>query len=402
MEDREKYLHLKTTVTHIVLMIATLLLVIVSTIFYTHKAVLVLRNSVMTVVSTGAVIFLLWKAKLKHDYADDNEFHPIRFTVFFLLGILFGILVPLLPIAAWPYVVVFIALTLFSNTVIGIVSSSFILMISVLLSSSADINTFCMYFVSGVVCSILFEKLDENFKIGYPLFLTIMIIILCELANVILFTNEKLHMELFMIPAVNVIVSTILILVLLKLYGNLVVFRYREKYLNINDSEFPLLVELKEKQPEIYFHTIHVAYLSDKIAHKIHVNSQYVKTMAYYQKIGSLLGEASLENTWKVIDEYEFPQDIYEYLEDVVENTHCPKTKEAYAVLVAEMIISSIEFLYAKNPKKEILYEQVIPALLKKKMDSCFPQKCGITYLEAELTKNVLLEEKLYYDFLHR
>lgn len=402
MEDREKYLRLKTKVIHIVLLLMTLLFVAISSAFYTHSAIHIIRNSVIAVISVGTVIFLLLQANIKHSFADDNEMHPLRFGICFILALLLGVLVPLLPVSAWPYVTVFITLTLFSNTLIGIVSASFVLMISVLLSSTADVNTFCLYFISGVVCSILFEKLDSSFKIGYPFFLSIMIMILCEIANVILFTNETLHMELFIIPLVNVIVSSILILIILKLYGNFVIFKYREKYLNINDTEFPLLVELKEKQPDAYFHAIHVAYLSDKIVGKLQLNSQYVKTMAYYQKIGILLGEANMENTLKVMEEYEFPPDIYEYLSDVIENSLCPRTKEAYAVLMAEMIISSMEFLYAKNPQKEIVYEQVILALFKKKIESTFPQKCGLTYSEAELTKNVLLEEKLYYDFLHR
>lgn len=65
-------------------------------------------------------------------------------------------------------------------------------------------------------------------------------------------------------------------------------------------------------------------------------------------------------------------------------------------------MITSVEFLYAKNPNKEIQYEQVIGTLLKKKLDSVFPQKCGITYYDIEMIKDVLLEERLYYDFLHR
>ena len=402
MEDKEKYLHLRSVFINIVLFLVTLLIVGVSSFLYTKDTTQIIRNGVISCICLGTIVFLLVEARIKHSYQEDNEEHPIRFAVCFLISALIAVLLPILPITGWPYVAVFIMLTLFSNPLVGIVSSSYLLMVSVLLSTNADINTFCLYFVSGIVCSILFQKLDDDFKIGYPLMLSIMIIILCEIANGVLFINETLHWELLIIPVVNVVVSIILILIILKVYGQLIVFKFRERFLIINDTECPLMVELKEKQPELYLHTVHVAYLSDKLAVALDLDCQCVKTMSYYNKIGILQGEPTYENAVLAIEDYEFPSVTYDYLKDLIENPNCPNSKETFVVLVAEMIISSMEYLYSKNPYKEIQYEQVITALLKKKMDSTFPRKCGITYGEAEVVKHILLEEKLYYDFLHR
>ena len=402
MEDREKYLHLRNVFINIVLFFVTLVVVTLSSFFYTRDISQIIRNGVISCICLGTVIFLLSEARIKHTFQEDNEEHPLRFAIFFLISVILAVLVPILPTTGWPYAVIFITLTLFSNTLVGIVSSSFLLLISVLMTNGADVNTFCLYFVSGIICSLLFQKLDDDFKIAYPLMLSVMIILLCEVANVVLFVNETLHWELLIIPAVNVLVSAILILIILKIYGQLIVFKYRERFLVINDTECPLMIELKEKQPEVYLHTVHVAYLTDKLATALKMDCQYVKTMSYYYKIGILQGEATYENTVTTIEEYEFPAVIYEYLKDVIENHNCPKTKEAYVVLIAEMIIASMEYLYNKNPNKEIQYDQVITALFKKKMESGFPRKCGITFGEAEIVKNILLEEKLYYDFLHR
>ena len=402
MEDREKYLHLRNVFINIVLFFVTLVVVTLSSFFYTRDISQIIRNGVISCICLGTVIFLLSEARIKHTFQEDNEEHPLRFAIFFLISVILAVLVPILPTTGWPYAVIFITLTLFSNTLVGIVSSSFLLLISVLMTNGADVNTFCLYFVSGIICSLLFQKLDDDFKIAYPLMLSVMIILLCEVANVVLFVNETLHWELLIIPAVNVLVSAILILIILKIYGQLIVFKYRERFLVINDTECPLMVELKEKQPEVYLHTVHVAYLSDKLATALNMDGHYVKTMSYYYKIGILQGEATYENTVTTIEEYEFPAITYEYLKDVIENQNCPNTKEAYVVLIAEMIISSMEYLYNKNPNKEIQYDQVITALFKKKMESGFPRKCGITFGEAEIVKHILLEEKLYYDFLHR
>lgn len=402
MEDREKYIHLRSVFINIVIFVISVLLVISSSILYKKDMVLLIRNTVLSCICLGTIIFLLGYSAINHLYQEDNEEHPIRFAGCFVFSMCLAVLFPILPASGWPYAVIFIMLTLFSNVIVGTVSSSFLLMISVLLSQNADVNTFCLYFVSGIICSILFQKLDDDFKIGLPLLLSVMVIILCETANVVLFINETLHWELLIIPAANVLISALCILIILKLYGQLVVFKYRERFLIINDSECPLMVEMKEKQPDLYIHTIHVAYLSDKLANAIGLNNQYVKTISYYYKIGALLGEANVENLEEMISEYEFPSVTYEYLTDAIHNAHSPKTKEVFVVLIAEMMISSIEFLYAKNPDKEIQYEQVINTLLKKKIESAFPLKCGISYGEVAKIKQVLLEEKLYYDFIHR
>ena len=214
MEDKEKYLHLRSVFINIVLFLVTLLIVGVSSFLYTKDTTQIIRNGVISCICHGTIVFLLVEARIKHSYQEDNEEHPIRFAVCFLISALIAVLLPILPITGWPYVAVFIMLTLFSNPLVGIVSSSYLLMVSVLLSTNADINTFCLYFVSGIVCSILFQKLDDDFKIGYPLTLSIMIIILCEIANGVLFINETLHWELLIIPVVNVVVSIILILII--------------------------------------------------------------------------------------------------------------------------------------------------------------------------------------------
>ncbi len=402
MEDREKYIHLRNVFINIVLFVVTVVLVTGGSFLYTRDWTRIIRNGVISCVCVGTILFLLAEARVHHTYREDNEEHPLRFAVSFLIGVVLCVLLPILPAAGWPYVVVFVTLTLFSNPIIGIVSSSYLLLISVLLQGDGSLGTFCLYFVSGVLCSVLFKKLDEDFKIGYPMLITVMVLVLCETANIVLFINETLRFELLIIPFVGVVISAILILIVLKVYGQLIVFKYRERFLNINDTECPLMIELKEKQPELYMHTIHVAYLSERISTAIGTDNDCVKTLSYYQKIATLKGEVNWANTLEVIEDYEFPSNTYEYLKDIIENQAAPLKKETFVVLVAEMIISSIEYLYAKNPNKEIQYDQVITTLIKKKLESVFPQKCGITYKEADIMKKVLLEEKLYYDFILR
>ena len=111
MEDREKYLHLKNVFINIVMFLVTLVIVITSSFFYTKDITQIIRNAVITCICLGTIIFLLTEARIKHTFQEDNEEHPIRFTVCFLVSILLAVLLPILPTTGWPYAAIFITLT---------------------------------------------------------------------------------------------------------------------------------------------------------------------------------------------------------------------------------------------------------------------------------------------------
>ena len=98
MEDREKYLQLKRVIIHIVVFLITLVTVVVSSFLYTNRMEQIIRNSVICVVCLGTIIFLLCQARMNHSYQEDNEEHPLRFAICFLIGAILAVLLPILPI----------------------------------------------------------------------------------------------------------------------------------------------------------------------------------------------------------------------------------------------------------------------------------------------------------------
>ena len=73
MEDREKYLHLRNVFINIVLFFVTLVVVTVSSFFYTRDISQIIRNGVISCICLGTVIFLLTEARIKHTFQEDNE-----------------------------------------------------------------------------------------------------------------------------------------------------------------------------------------------------------------------------------------------------------------------------------------------------------------------------------------
>lgn len=400
MEENNKYQQLIYTLIGVCFFIGTVIAVLIASWCYKIPRTELIRNVVLSGVGVGCIIFCVMQSIIQKELEYNNRNHLVRLLVLYFICLAVALCFPLLPVAGWPYVVIFIILSLFSNSFCGILASSFLLMMSTLLCTGGDLNSFFLYFVCGSVCAVLFSRLDENYKFGIPLLISAMVIILCETSNVVLMANERLNIEVFLIPTINVVVSLILILITLKVYGTFVVFEYRDTYLFINDTECPLLVELKSKFPEEYFHAVHVAYLSDKIAFRLKMDRNLIKTAAYYQRIGILKGENTTENRRSCCEEFSFPPQTILLIREINKQSSRPETKEAAAVLMADTIVSSITYIFKKNPDSKVDYKQIIDTVFHMKLDSGMFHNCNITVKEIDTMCKIFTEENLYYDFL--
>ena len=94
--------------------------------------------------------------------------------------------------------------------------------------------------------------------------------------------------------AIRLFTIGILLLVILKLIGKFYYYKDIDFYSMINDPEYELLTRLKEINKEAYFHAVHTAYLSDRIAKKIGCDAALAKAGGYYHKIGLLQGNDSI------------------------------------------------------------------------------------------------------------
>ena len=175
------------------------------------------------------------------------------------------------------------------------------------------------------------------------------------MGNVILFVNAKLSFGQFTIPAVNLMVSCILLLVSLKMFSSTVIHRYRERYMEINDPECPLLVQLKEKSKEEYYHAIHTAYLGDKIAKSLEIDDAAVKACGYYHRIGMLRGENTWENVSAICDQYHFPPKTKSILKEYVDADSKVVSKETIVVLLPTALFPPFFICLTKIPRQNLI-----------------------------------------------
>lgn len=358
-----------------------------------------IRNTVMILAGTGIVIFAFTMEEINHRFVYRNDGKYFRFTLMYLGSLIAAVFLPYLPVTGWPFLVIFVLLGVFSDGVTGLAAGSVCLLLSVNFAGGA-FPVFWLYFISGAAGILVFSTLNDEFKVGIPMFISLSILTVCLTANVILLSQEQLSVAQFMIPAINLIVCCILLLVSLKMFSTAVIHRNREKYMEINDPEFPLLVQLKDMSKEEYYHAIHTAYLSDRIARRLGLDDAAAKACAYYQRIGKLRGDNTWENVSAICNEYHFPPNTKKILKEYVDDSEKIVSKETIVVLFADCIVSSILYLFEKDPKAELNYAQLVDTVFQKQLETDELWGNEISLAQIHEMKKIFVEEKLYYDFL--
>ncbi len=323
----------------------------------------------------------------KLDY--DNGEHFYRFWICYLCGILVSVICIFLPYGGWPFLAVYVLLSLFSNMSTGMLAATSLMVIPVM-CSQASANTFFLYFISGMFAVCLFRFTNNEFKTGIPVFLSLLCLFLCETANVVLPANARLNAELFVIPIANVIISCLLLVGILKLFSGMVVYKYRLRYLELNDNESPLFLEFKEKNKEEYMHMIHTTYFCERIALRLSFDVDALKCAGYYYKLGDKLKE--------LLEEKQFPPKAEEILTEYGKKQYL--SKETAVLLCAETVIGAVLLVHKKSQDKNIDYSQIIDAVFERFEDKKTFSKCDISIKELNMMHNIFKEEKLYYDFL--
>lgn len=360
----------------------------------------ILKVAILSVISAGCMIFAVEESRIQNNFLFDNGQNLWRFMLLYFIFLLGSVVFPLLPAGGWPYLAVFTGLMLFSNCLIGMCAGSTLLMISVLLCEGSTPDLFLLYFAGGMAGVLLFSSLDENFKVGLPLFCSLLTQTVCLCLHNILMVNETLNSDMIVIPVINTLVSLILLLILLKFFSFSIIYRTRDTYMDINDPECPLLVELKEVSKDEYFHAIHTAYLCDRIAKRLNLDDAAAKAGGYYHKIGVLKGEGNFENAQLVLNEYNIPDKVMEILKEYLNENIDIVQKETVVLLFADTIISSISYLFSKNPNVSLDYDNLIETVFEKQIESGILNHSQISICDMEEMKKILVEEKLYYDFL--
>ncbi|MCM1154628.1 MAG: hypothetical protein NC314_13270 [Roseburia sp.] len=399
-KKEQKKMRMKKLAEFLLMFLVSGLIAGVGTLLYKHNVADIICNSIMVMLGSGIVIFALVSSEVNGLYFYDHKGNYRNFVILYLISLVLAVIFPLLPASAWPFLVVFIILSLFSNSISGLAAGSVCLMLAVMMLPSGGSREFSLYFFSGLVGIMVFSRLDNDFKVGLPIITSLLSLLVCLSANIILFERERLSLSQFTYVAINLMINLILLLIILKIFNGSVIHRYRDKYMDINDPEFPLLVQLKEMNKDEYYHAVHTAYLGDRIAKRLSLDDVVVKACGYYHRIGILKGENNWENVEAICAEYHIPPDTRDALREYVDPKVRTLSRATTVILFADSIVTAINNEFMKNPKAEVDYGQIIDTVFAQKMESGVLYHSDISIAQLREMKKIFNEEKLYYDFL--
>lgn len=341
-----------------------------------------------------AVIGFQFRREYLHDTLDyNNKEHVVRFWFCVFIGLLAVCACGFLPVGGWPFLAVFLMLALFSNMSTGITAGAMLLMMAVMISGGT-VGSFVLYMVSGVFVTALFQHMKSDFKIGIPLFLSVLCLLVCETANIILVANARPDLELFVVPIVNMIVSSILLLGCLRLFFFMVIYQYREKYLELNDTGNPVLVDMKQQNNEEYLHSIHTAHFCERIARKLDLDADALKCAGYYHRMGEGLEE--------FMGQKKFPPAVKTILTEYAARRKGVTKKETAVLICSETVLGTMLVTLGKEPDGKNDIDHIIDMIFRKFLEDGSFNNCNITVRELRTIQKIFKEEKIYYGFLRR
>ncbi len=345
-----------------------------------------LGMSVMTLLGLIVTGFRFRMEYIRGELDYNNEYHVYRFWLCMGISLAVSFACGYLPVTGWPFLLVYVMLSLFSNMSTGILASSVLLLISVTLCGAGE-NVFALYFISGVVAATVFQRLESDFRLGIPLSVAILTLLVCETAGVILTENARPSPEMFVIPVANMIVSSLLLLGCLRLFSSMVVYRHRSTYLDINDTESPALVRLRDEDKQEYMMAVHIAYFCERIARALDLDADALKCAAYYHSIDETESSS-------------FPPDARKILNEYRNDRNHPVSKETAVLVCAEAVVTDISRIIKDGSGADADYERVIDGIFDNFLSEGSFDNCDITMAQMCTMKKIFKREKLYYDFL--
>lgn len=369
----------------------------------------------------GTIVFSFFQSNIYHALHYDNGGHLLRFVVVFLIGVAISCLMPMQPDTGfWAVPSIALALALLSNTITGMIAYAGLLSVCAYFSA-ADVFTFLLYFLVGAIFAILFEKLDNDYKTGTPMFVAMTLHVVGMSAMVVFQSHGALTVDMFIMPIVNIIITFVMMLVVLRFYCAVVIDKEKGKYLRINDQEFPLLAKYKEENRQAYYNAIHTAYFAEKTARLLHMDVDVAKNGGYYHKIIALECKKQEKSLEEVCKEHRFPPEAVQLLQEYNYKSQPMKMRETVAVYLADSVVSTIMYLIGKEKKdgknnenvKENKFEnkeakpdndyaKVAMAVVHRKIDSGVLDNSSISLADLGGIEKIYTGEKLYYDFLRR
>ena len=387
-------------VTATVMWFLTVILYVGASFVYGKETGEIIQTLVFSSITVSGFVYTYVSGNIHRTLSYDNNDHPVRFFHLYCLTLVLSVIFPLMDEGAWTFPCFGVMLAVLSEPFTGLAAISTLIINTCLLSASKGSIAFIVYFSATIIAIMLFRTLDENFSFFSALIISIVSQFCFEICGFVLLKNSDFSFEQFIIPSANMIINGIVLFGFLKYFNDYIANKYRNKFLELNDQEYKIFVQLKENNPKEYMRSIHTAYLVERMAKAIdNCDVNLAKNCAYYHRIKNVYNMTN-EQCEDFIRDNEFPPQARETLMEYFENTDKLVSKETSIVYISDTLISTLMKLFNQNSKIDVDYNKVIDSLFEKEYFISTLDDSDLTKKDYRNIKEIMKRERLYYDFL--
>lgn len=356
-------------------------LVIAEDLYYT------VRNLILCGSAALVTVFSFQAGRISGSFFYDDGDYPNRFLVIYLCGILCALVFTLLPVTGWMFLFFFVALARVSDSVTGFCGGTSLLVLTTVLCEQVSLSTFLVYLLSGMIGIALFAHQRDEFYTAVPLGLSLGSQLLLIFGGELLIQNRKLVLEDALVPLANAVMNGILIYIFLQYYINKVAKKTDNLYLMLNDQEYTVMKQMRERQPEAYYCAIHTAYLAERITSDLGLDVRIAKCGSYY-------GHLSPEE----LAEIPFPEPAAALISELRSEGAALRRKEAVIVGICHTVIRKIQRINKQNDGTKIDYGKMIHLLFEQHFTMERFAETEITLSNLRYIEKRLTEEQMYYE----
>ncbi len=356
-----------------------------------------LRNSVTGLLLAGVLLYVYNSEMSEKKMAFDNRYHPYRFVTAYTISLILAGTSALFPELIFPVAALCLMTAVLSGYATGIVSCV-ILSAAPLFVSGGSFEYFIFYFITGIVFITLVLEDNKKFAIIRPIMIFPLIYITSYTALIIL-KRMNITPAVIIDPLVGLITDLVLAAAFLIIAEHRIVFRYKDKYIEMVDPEYELLMRLKNENRPEYKRAIHCAYLCDRIADKMELNRILLKGAGFYHRIGVISDkDGSIEdNSVHMLEENLFPPQLTALVREYGNPDRKAVSVEASVLMISDRVIDTIMKTASSDT---INYDEVIDKVYSSYVLNGILKNTMMSYHDMNRLIGYMKEEKLYYDFL--
>ncbi|WP_099467630.1 HDIG domain-containing metalloprotein [Konateibacter massiliensis] len=325
-------------------------------------------NILISIVFITIIVFYLTKQRLqKTNFTKLLSCYGRIINVYWILFVVSFVLT-FVPSDIRPMFIVGIIMTLVSDEFLGVLFQIYLSVMMTLISADS-IEALAFYLVSGLIGCAVAKYFSQKKNILYASF----VVLTANLAvtGVLEYLKNETVDSKYIISSLICTFGGIVIIVLSMPY---IYYRVdnklKTKLLRITDTDYELLVMLKNYSKDLYDHSYRVAKLSERVAYKIGADSLLAKAGGYYHKIGKLEGKDFINHGVDIARSYAFPDEVVDIIKQHTGRSQSPKSTEAAIVMLSDNIITAFEYLEDKQNElvfdKDMVIDQVVDAKLEK------------------------------------